>query len=86
VEKEREIEATAREAEQTKQKMQEMEKEIRSMNKKFEAFTDVLIRELPQSLNSDDDNSKPFISFNDPSTGLARLDYVQVILKANELG
>jgi predicted nucleic acid-binding Zn ribbon protein len=76
---------TAREAEQTKQKMQEMEKKIRSMNKRFETFTDVLIRELPQSLNSDGDNSKPFIYFNDPSTGMQRLDHIQVILKAHEL-
>ncbi len=76
---------TAREAEQTKQKMQEMEKEICSMNKRFETFTDVLIRELPQSLNSDGDNSKPFIYFNDPSTGMQRLDHIQVILKAHEL-
>ena len=84
-EKEKEIEATAQEAEQTKQKMQEMEKEIRSMIKRFETFTDVLIRELPQSLNSDGDNSRPFIYFNDRSTGMQRLDHIQVILKAHEL-
>lgn len=43
--KEKEIEAAAREANQTKHRMQEMEKEIRSMNKRFEMFMGVLIRE-----------------------------------------
>jgi seryl-tRNA synthetase len=84
-EKEKEIEATAREAEQTKQRMQEMEQEIRSINKRFETFMDVLTSELPQSLNNDGDNSKPFIYFNDPSTGMQRLDHVQVLLKAHQL-
>jgi hypothetical protein len=64
--------------------MQEMEKEIRSMNKRFETFADVLISELPRSLDNFD-NSKVPVYTNDPDTGTARLDRVQVILKAHEL-